>query len=196
MSKRNNTGILKCVSCGSARVRRSAQQGLIERIFLPLLRLHPFHCVDCYKRFYSRSQPIRVEREEPEIIARTSAPAQVQRNEEKKPPVQWNQEERRCFSRIACQIPARVVAGSAYRVTGTVNAISLNGCFIETSQAAPAGSEIELTMDIGEGTRLRAVVRRTVPADGMGVEFTDMTVPNFRRLRSIARESVRLRADL
>jgi hypothetical protein len=29
----------------------------------------------------------------------------------------------------------------------------------------------------------------------MGVEFTDMTVPNFRRLRSIARESIRLQAD-
>jgi hypothetical protein len=30
----------------------------------------------------------------------------------------------------------------------------------------------------------------------MGIEFTDMTVPNFRRLRSIARDSVRLNPDL
>jgi hypothetical protein len=196
MSKRINAGVLKCVSCGSTRVRRSARQGLIERIFLPLRRLHPFHCIDCYKRFYSRSLPIRVESREPEIIPRTPKPAQDQRTEGTKSPGRFNQEERRCFSRLGCQIPAQVVAGQAYRVNGTVNAISLNGCFIETSQAATPGSEIEITLDIGEGTRVRGVVRRMLPSIGMGVEFTDMTVPNFRRLRSIARDSVRLHADL
>ena len=196
MSERNNTGVLKCVSCGSTRVRRSARQGLVERVFLPLLRLHPFHCIDCYKRFNSRLQPIRVELQEPEIVARAPELEQHPRTDEKKLSVPWNHEERRSFSRLGCQIPARIVAGPAYRATGSVNTISLNGCFIETSQPASTGSEIELTLEIGEGTRLCAVVRTSLTASGMGVEFTDMTVPNFRRLRSIARDSVRLRADL
>ncbi len=200
MSKPTSTGGLKCVSCGGTRVRRSARQGLVERVFLPLLRLHPFHCIDCYRRFHSRLQPIRVELHDAEPVAPASASApeleHYPRTEENKTAVPWNHEERRSFSRLGCQIPARIVAGQAYRATGTVNTISLNGCFIETSQPASAGSEIELTLEIGEGTRLRAVVRTSPTASGMGVEFTDMTVPNFRRLRSIARDSVRLRADL
>ena len=196
MKEPNNTAILKCAYCGSTRVRKSTPQGLVEQIFLRFRRLHPFHCVDCYKRFYSRSQMIRVEHHEPEIVSRAPEPAQVQRTEEKKPSARSNHEERRCFSRLDCQIPARIVAGSSYRVTGTVNSISLNGCFIETPQAAPAGSEIELMLDIGEGTRLRALVRSSLATIGVGVEFTNMTVPNFRRLRSIARDSVRLLADL
>jgi hypothetical protein len=177
-------------------VRRSARQGFVERVFLPLLRLHPFLCINCYKRFYSRSQPIRVELREPEIVAHSSAHVRDHLTANKKVPVQSKQAERRCFSRLGCGIPARLVAGSEYCVTGIVSSISLNGCFIQTSQGIPVGSAIELTMDIGEGTRVRALVRRTLPSTGMGVEFTDMTVPNFRRLRSIARDSVRLRADL
>jgi hypothetical protein len=196
MRERNNTAVIKCVSCASTRVRRSPWRGFSERLFLQLVGLHPFHCVDCYKRFYSRTQPIRVERHEPEIMARTPEPVQDQRTEEKKIPVRLNQEERRSFSRLVCRIAARVEAGPVLSTAGVVSSISLNGCFIETPRAVPTGCEIELTLEIGERTRVRGLVRTSLPATGIGIEFTDMTVPNFRRLRSIARDSVRLETDL
>ena len=183
-------------------MRKSTRQGLIERFFLPLRRLQPFHCVDCYKRFYGHRQPGRAERRERATIAHALAPLRDEPPAEMKaaaPPNQTerrNHAERRSFSRVDCSIPARLVAGSGDRVNGTVSSISLNGCFIEAPQAAPPGSEVEVMLDVGEGTRVRALVRSSLAAIGMGVEFTDMTVPNFRRLQSIARNSVRLLAEL
>ena len=197
MKRENNQSILQCTYCGSTRVRKSTPQGFVEKIFFPLRKLHPYHCIDCYKRFYSRSQMIRPEYQEPEIVPHAPPqPAPMKRTDERKSLPRTNQVERRGFSRVASAIPARLVASPGYRVNGTVRVISLNGCFFETSQIAPAGSVVDLMLDIGEGTQVRALVRRSVAVTGMGLEFTDMTVPNFRRLQSIARDSVRLQAEL
>jgi ribosomal protein L19 len=80
-------------------------------------------------------------------------------------------------------------------MTGVLSDISLNGCFIETPDIVSEGDEIELSLEVGEGVKSRALVRRSL-TKGMGVEFTFMTVPNFRRLQVIARNSVRLQANL
>lgn len=197
---RNDTGLFKCASCGSARVRRSEPQGPTESLALPLLRLYPFHCIDCYQRFYSRSlpnsQPIHDERREPETTTRAPEAVKNHPPETTQIPARLNQEERRTFSRLSCRIPARIVADASLKLTGIVNTISLNGCFVETPRSVPTGSDIDLTLEIGETTRVRGVVRSVRQTTGMGIEFTDMTVPNFRRLRSIARDSVRLNPDL
>jgi hypothetical protein len=76
-----------------------------------------------------------------------------------------------------------------------VSGISLNGCFIETPNTVTVGSEIELSLEVGEGTHSRVLVRRSLPARGMGIEFTRMTAPNFRRLQSIARNSIRFHVN-
>jgi hypothetical protein len=220
---------LKCVSCGSGRVRRCRRRGLVEHTFLRFLRLHPFHCIDCYKRFYNRSEPGNVQpgnlpvmAESPKVLqdqpSLKTRPLHQQPSLEKKPlqdqsglktkplqdqpslktkvPVNGRQVERRGFSRLSCRIPARVVVGAGSSTTGVVSGISLNGCFIETPKTFPAGSEIELTLALGQETHTRALVRRSVPATGMGIEFTLTNVPNFRRLQTIARNSVRLHGKL
>jgi PilZ domain-containing protein len=195
MEDQNNTAAFKCVSCGSTRIRRSARRGFAERVVLRLFRLHPFHCVDCYKRFYSRFKSIPIPQRKPESIFRGPQPSKQHVTEEKKTLMRSNMAERRYFSRLGCRIPARITVGSGSSISGTLSSISLSGCFIEAAQTIPSGNEFELKLEIGEGVHIRALVRTALPGMGMGVEFTDMTVPNFRRLRSIARESIRLQAD-
>ena len=195
MKDQNSTAALKCVSCGGTRIRRAARRGFAERIVLRLFRLHPFHCADCYKRFYSRFKSIPIPQRKPESIFRGPQPSKQHVTEEKETLARSDLAERRYFSRLSCRIPARITAGSGSSIAGMVNSISLNGCFIEAAQTIPSGNEFELKLEIGEGVHIRALVRTALSGIGMGVEFTDMTVPNFRRLRSIARESIRLQAD-
>jgi hypothetical protein len=45
--------VRSCPYCGSLEVRRSRRRGPLERLLLPLLLLHPFRCMDCYRRHYS-----------------------------------------------------------------------------------------------------------------------------------------------
>jgi hypothetical protein len=105
----------------------------------------------------------------------------------------YGQVERRRFSRLQCDLPVQVVgAGSASCLTGAVSDISLNGCFVAMRDPAPVGSEVELSLEAGEGVHSRGLVRRSLQATGMGIEFTEMTVANFRRVQSFARDSVPL----
>jgi len=149
-------------------------------------------CIDCYKRFYSRPQPIDVQQQESHLIADRPKQLRDQPSLEPKIPMNFRQVERRVFSRLSCQIPARIVVGSGSFIAGVVSGISLNGCFIETPNTVPIGSEIELSLELKEETRSRALIRTSLPAAGLGVEFTLMTTPNFRRLQSILKNSVRL----
>lgn len=199
MEKLTKTAEL-CPFCGSKRVRRSHSHDFVERVFLPLLGRHPFRCMDCYQRFYSREPIDSPKPTDPRPLRLAAAmsdlpkakPPQDQPSPKTNIPVSFSQVERRNFSRLPCQIPARVVAGSGTSIVGILNDISLNGCFIRTPDTVPAGKEIEIFLEVVEGPQSRAVVRRSLPAIGMGLEFTFMTAPNFRRLQNIARNSVRL----
>jgi hypothetical protein len=71
--------------------------------------------------------------------------------------------------------------------------ISLNGCFVQMRDPAPAGAQIEVGLDLGGGVRSPALVRRSRETQGMGIEFIGMTAPNFRKLQSMAHDSIRLR---
>jgi predicted RNA-binding Zn-ribbon protein involved in translation (DUF1610 family) len=42
---------LMCPQCGSATVRRSHRQGLVDRI-LQIVRFRPYRCQECYNRFF------------------------------------------------------------------------------------------------------------------------------------------------
>jgi len=184
---RKNTD-LRCPFCGSTRVSRSHRRGLFERIVLSVLRQRPFHCTDCYKRFYSRRKPNVVPQRDPGVIPSHSTlmlsdQAIVGRGAHI---------ERRGFSRQACQIPAIVVGGPEWRVRGRVTGISLKGCFVESADTVPVGTEIEVYLEVGRGVQSPGRVRTSLDAKGMGVEFIRTTAPNFRRLQDIAKESVRL----
>lgn len=195
MGSSNRTADFRCVYCGSKRVRRSRRRGFVERVFLRFLLLRPFHCIDCYKRFYSRPRPIDVQQHEPPLMVDPPQQAQDRPCLEPKILVSFSQVERRVFSRLRCQIPARIVVGSSPCITGVVSGISLNGCFIETRNTVPVGSEIEISLELREETHSRALIRTSLPTGGIGVEFTVMTMPNFRRLQNIARNSVPLHVN-
>lgn len=206
MEKPGKTAALKCPFCGSSRVRRSRRRALVERTLLRFLWRGPFRCMDCYERFYIRPEGHPEPESHPEPADAQPAQPSVDANRpEPKPPedrpnpktnaknpVNFSQVERRVFSRLPCKIPARVMVGSGSSVIGTLRDISLNGCFIETPSSVSVGNEIELSLEIKDGPQSRALVRRSVPSRGMGIEFTSMTVPNFRRLQTLAKNSVRL----
>ncbi len=196
MEKLSKTENLACPFCGSRRIRRSHRRAIPERVFSRFLSRRPFRCMDCYERFYSPEQT-DAPRLFPPVTTHPPKPKPPQDRPvlETKIPVTYNQVEKRSFSRLPCKIPARFVAGSGPGTIGILSDISLNGCFIETRNTVSVGSEIELSLEIKEGPQSRALVRRSLPAAGMGIEFTSMTVPNFRRLQNIARKSVRLHAN-
>lgn len=194
MEKLSQTAGFACPFCGSKRIRRSHRHAFAERFFLPFFRRHPFRCMDCYERFYS---PESVDPRPHRLAAVLSEPPKVKPAQEPpgpktNVPPSSAPEERRVFSRVACQIPARVVAGSGASITGVLTDISLSGCFVETRDPISVGNEIELSLETKEGPQSRALVRRSLQARGMGVEFTFMTAPNFRRLQHLAKNSVRL----
>lgn len=194
MENLSQTAEFTCPFCGGRRVRRSHRQVFVERFFLPFLRRRPFRCMDCSKRFYS---PKPVDPRPLRLAAALSdppkaKPPQDQPSPKTNAPVSPIPVERRVFSRMPCKIPARVVTGSGASITGVLSDISLNGCFIETRDSLPVGNEIDLSLAVRAGPQSRALVRRSLPAKGMGIEFTFMTAPNFRRLQYIARNSVRL----
>lgn len=189
-----------CPFCGSKRVRRSHPHAFVERVLLPFIRRRPFRCMDCYQRFYSSTRNDSPKPTDPRplrLAALLSDPAKVkpppdQPSPTANVPITSGSVERRGFSRVPCQIPARIVAGSGTSMTGVLTDISLNGCFVETRDSIPEGSEIELSLAVEDGPQSRALVRRSLPPKGIGIEFTFMTAPNFQRLQRIARNSVRL----
>lgn len=196
MKNLSKTAELTCPSCGSKRLRRSHRRVFAERVFLPFIRRRAFRCMDCYRRFYGADpgptdpRPLRLAAALSEPPK--AKPPQDQPSPKTNVPPNSGAVERRVFSRVACQIPARVVAGPRTSITGVLTDISLNGCFLETRDPLPAGNEIDLSLEVKEGPQSRALVRRSLPTEGMGIEFTSMTGPNFRRLQHLARNSVRL----
>ncbi len=182
-----------CPFCGSKRVRRSHPHAFVERVLLPFIRRRPFRCMDCYKRFYGRETtdarpfPPPMISDPPKVKSPKDQPSP-----KVNVPITSGSVERRGFSRVPCQIPARIVAGSGTSMTGVLTDISLNGCFVEMRDSIPEGSEIELSLAVEDGPQSRALVRRSLPPKGIGIEFTFMTAPNFQRLQRIARNSVRL----
>jgi len=199
MEKLSKTAESTCPFCGGKRVRRSHRHVFVERVFLPFLKRRPFRCMDCSKRFYSpkpTDSPKPIDPRPARLAAVMSDPPKVKPPQQPSPkaniPVTSSTVERRGFSRVPCQVPVRVVTGSWKSITGVLTDISLNGCFVETRDSIPVGNEIELSLAVKEGPQSRALVRRSLPAKGIGIEFTFMTAPNFRRLQRIARNSVRL----
>jgi hypothetical protein len=84
--------------------------------------------------------------------------------------------EKRRYSRV--EIPKGMwVAweGSGQRLVSRVFDLSLGGVFIPTPDPPPVGTSIKLVFEMsGRDIRARAIVRRSVSGNGMGVEFVAM----------------------
>jgi len=60
------------------------------------------------------------------------------------------------------------------KVSGVVN-LGMGGMYIRTADPPPAGTFIQLLLDVPTGeVRARAVVQRSKPKEGMGVKFVAM----------------------
>lgn len=199
--------LVRCPSCGSGRVRKSRRRGFAEHVFLRLLGRQRFRCLDCYKRFRSRYLTAETVKQEPGAVAthlknlwgdpgmETSAvekKSAVKASQEKESVTEGSLVERRVFSRLDCGIRAQVRGKSGSRLNAVVSDISLSGCFVETRNTFPVGSEIALSLEGKAGVSSRGLVR-SQQTRGMGIEFIFITAPNFRRLQDIAKGSVRLR---
>ena len=78
--------------------------------------------------------------------------------------------------------------------TGTLQGVSrlasiaLGGLYIRTPKPAPAQSLLRILVQTASGDlRARVLVRRVVPDEGMGVEFTAMTQEDRARLAQLLR---------
>ena len=69
------------------------------------------------------------------------------------------------------------------RAVSYLGNIALGGLFVITRQPVPIRSTVKVLMDLPFGeVRARAVVRRVMPALGMGIEFISMTQEDRARL--------------
>jgi DNA-directed RNA polymerase subunit RPC12/RpoP len=207
MAQSNKTAGPACPYCGSRRVQRLRRR-FVDRYIMSLLLVRPFHCIGCYRRFYSRARPPALGTNEmPEPISAAVAGRLALRSLSRPAFAQPQQPhsfqatgpiavgavgyDKRGFSRQGCEIPAHAELDGLERISGMVTDISMSGCFLRSLQQAPNGTELDLFLDTPEGPHSRSVVRRVAPAKGMALEFLFMNGPNFRRLRRIASGSVR-----
>jgi hypothetical protein len=94
------------------------------------------------------------------------------------------QDPRRKYPRV--ELPKGISVGwrggGKYGVS-EIHSVSLGGLFILTDDAPDAGSVLALIFDLPAGeVRARAVVKRSIPGQGMGVQFINMGFEDRARL--------------
>jgi hypothetical protein len=84
--------------------------------------------------------------------------------------------EHRRFPRYSCRGAAEILQSGRHSGQGTVSKISRGGCYVETAQPLPLGTEVQLRLIVADtGLFIGAKVAYTDPRGGMGMEF--MVVP-------------------
>jgi len=78
---------------------------------------------------------------------------------------------------------------SSQKFVSAVETLGLGGLFIRTNEPPPAGTTIQLLIDIsGGGVRARAIVRNIKPGEGMGVDIVSMNPEDRARLGNFVRQ--------
>ena len=74
------------------------------------------------------------------------------------------------------------------REVSRISDLSLSGLFIETTEPPETGTPIDLSWEApGREMHAHATVRRSIPGQGMGVEFKEMGAEDLARLLSLLR---------
>lgn len=95
-----------------------------------------------------------------------------------------SQDPRRKYPRIELSkgIPVGWQGGGKFG-TSRIVSVSLGGVFIATPDPPAEGSVMKLIFDVPAGeVRARAVVKRSIPGQGMGVQFINMGYEDRGRL--------------
>ena len=135
-----------CPSCHKDCVSRAPVMGLTEQLFA-ILRLYPFRCQFCNRRFMALQWGQNV-------------------------PVKGR--ERRKNARTAVEFPVTFFSAEVTG-EGTVTDLSSGGCFIKTVASVPEGTALALQVQLTDRQLMkvdRAVVRRSY--DGLGVQFVSL----------------------
>lgn len=76
----------------------------------------------------------------------------------------------------------------AYQEVSNISDLSLSGLFIETTEPQEIGTLVDLFWEApGTEMKARAIVRRSIPGRGMGVEFMEMGAEDMTRLLDLLR---------
>jgi hypothetical protein len=88
----------------------------------------------------------------------------------------WSGEERRVAPRYPCSGNVELTPkGSNLLTRGGLSDLSRGGCYVEIMTPFPYGTEVRLTLEVGEETIAgEAVVRSSHPSVGMGLQFTHL----------------------
>jgi hypothetical protein len=75
-------------------------------------------------------------------------------------------------------------------LAGAISDLSLGGAFIHTPKPAPVGTTISVLLDApSSAIRAQAVVHRSIPGEGMGIEFQSLSNDAQARLASLLGET-------
>jgi hypothetical protein len=95
-----------------------------------------------------------------------------------------SQDPRRKYPRI--ELPKGIAVGwrgGGKYGTAIIQSVSLGGLFISTPDPPDVGSNVSLLFDVPSGeVRARAIVKRCIPGQGMGVQFINMSQEDRGRL--------------
>lgn len=98
-----------------------------------------------------------------------------------------NTGERRRNPRYKCEGGAELrTENSSVRTWATFSEISRGGCYVEMMTTYPASTKLDLKLQVrGFEVHTGAIVRVSYPFLGMGIEFTDMSAEDSRKLEDL-----------
>jgi hypothetical protein len=97
--------------------------------------------------------------------------------------------ERRRFPRYPCTGSAEILQSGKHLGWGTVKDISCGGCYIETTQPLPSGTEVQLRLAIADiALYTGAKVVASDPQVGMGMDFMVVPPEQGNKLTQIIRK--------
>jgi hypothetical protein len=152
---------LGCPTCGSRFVRRSARQGLLERL-LSVAYIYPFRCQLCNHRFRRR-----------------------------RPGERWQGQtvERREYDRLPVEFWS-TLWWNERPGGGRVVDLSLDGCTLQTETPVQPGEVLQMRLEPGGGEPgivVDVAVVRSVQTGRVGLQFVGVAGQEQARLRGVVR---------
>jgi len=94
---------------------------------------------------------------------------------------------RREHRRFSCQGSAQIrEGGSNFSSWGTINDISMGGCYLEIAATIPQETILHMNLEVnGNRFQVKGTVRATYPMLGAGVKFTEVSQEDRARLEEV-----------
>ncbi|MGA9592776.1 MAG: PilZ domain-containing protein [Candidatus Acidiferrales bacterium] len=84
---------------------------------------------------------------------------------------------------------------NAKQTVSRVSDLNVGGLFVTTTEVRPHGAIVSVLLSVPEGEiRATAVVRNSIPGQGMGVEFTEMSQQDSARIHLLVTRLLRTQA--